>query len=750
MCSNVRFILRDNSLGKTPATNWRRDFSGAVFAGLAVLGFCFILFWHNPLLFWNDDYEISIMPVFADVARSWSEGQFPLLSPYSWVCSNLAGEFQYGTFSIFVNAAVIVIWKFALTFPQQAAALSMTHLFALAVGAYLLARGRKLSAPLSAMVAFVATLNGWIMCWGATDWFGALGAWTWLPWAWWGLERARDPAHGRWRFLWPAPFVYLLVAGGFPYTVGMLALLTAWLGFETLVRTKKFSAVLPMAFGVLLGLGLSAPAWLALFDYVRGSAREVDPAVAHFQWLVPAAAWPGLILPNWTVNWTNFSSRAAPHVSAEMASGMVAPVALLAGFFTQRILLVRRIKWDLALLLAVIVISMLPSATLFRWSFRWLPLVHLLLALCAAEALQSMEFSPRMILARPGNWAVLLVALLIGVMLLTGTSGRYAWPLSGILLFFAMVWAFIDLLPEKFRAMQRWTPAVITFAALLATYLCVPTNGGVPKFNLSQELLSPAPLDPQRLYLSIYPPPDNAYGYPKDEQPVGRIVRPGSTSMWAALHFVNGYSPVRTAGVARAFDSYVHGDLDPEMAKYLSDAQAGRDGELAKLGVDGIVVANEMQLFPKPETEWELIRSEAEGRVYHRRGGALERVRSVPVLDSRPNEQFAIAKVSLIENSRNRVVADVNVPSGAHSAVLTFSRPFFLGYCARIGATALQVSSYRGLFPMVEIPAGMNGRLTLIYRPWWLVAGTVLAAISVLICLSPLLLRSRGSSLRSE
>ena len=107
-------------------------------------------------IFWNDDYELSILPVFADVARSWHEGHLPLLSPYSWVCSNLAGEFQYGTFSIFINAAVVLIWKFPLKFPQQAAALSITHLFVLAAGAFLLARGRNLSVALSILVALVA------------------------------------------------------------------------------------------------------------------------------------------------------------------------------------------------------------------------------------------------------------------------------------------------------------------------------------------------------------------------------------------------------------------------------------------------------------------------------------------------------------------------------------------------------------------------------------------------------------------
>src|SRR5437762_3932694 len=246
----------------------RVDVIGATSAGLLVVGFCLLLLWHDPLVFWNDDYQLSILPAFADVARSWNEGHFPLLSPYSWVCSNLAGEFQYGTFSIVINAAVISIWKFPLTFPQQAAALSITHLFVLAAGAFLLARDRKFSFPVSVFVALVAALNGWIICWGASDWFGALGAFAWLPWAWWGLERALDRQRTRWRFLWPAPFVYLLVTGGFPYTVLMLVLLIAWLVIRTTWEGPQRRDILPMLFGTALGFGLAAPASLAILDYV--------------------------------------------------------------------------------------------------------------------------------------------------------------------------------------------------------------------------------------------------------------------------------------------------------------------------------------------------------------------------------------------------------------------------------------------------------------------------------------------------
>ena len=102
-----------------------------------------------------------------------------------------------------------------------------------------------------------------------------------------------------------------------------------------------------MLFGVALGFGISAPAWLALLDLVQGSARELQPAKAHWQWLVPPAALPGLILPCWTVNWADFSNRYLPHTATELACGLVAPAALIAGLAWRGRILVRQIKWEL-------------------------------------------------------------------------------------------------------------------------------------------------------------------------------------------------------------------------------------------------------------------------------------------------------------------------------------------------------------------------------------------------------------------
>src|SRR4029453_14263938 len=148
------------SIHRSPFT--RYDWAGVLVAATLAIVFSLLLLARDPRVFWNDDYEISVLPVFADMARAWNHREFPLLSPYSWICGNLAGEFQYGVFSVFVNVVIVAVWKFPFTFPQQAAAVSIAHLFDLSVGAFLLARDRQFSVPLSIFVALVASLNAWI------------------------------------------------------------------------------------------------------------------------------------------------------------------------------------------------------------------------------------------------------------------------------------------------------------------------------------------------------------------------------------------------------------------------------------------------------------------------------------------------------------------------------------------------------------------------------------------------------------
>src|SRR5262249_7431636 len=158
--------------------------------------------------------------------------------------------------------------------------------------------------------------------------------------------------------------------------------------------------------------------------------------------------------------------------------------------------------------------------------------------------------------------AIVLTALAAIAMLILRTTGSYAFPLTWILLGLSGIWL-LAALWLRGSQFPQWPPVAITFLALLATYIYIPTNCGVPTYNFSQKLLRPAPLDPARLYLSIYPWAELTYCAANKPQPVGAVLRPGSTPMWAGLHFINGYSPIRPAGVAREFATSIHGEINP-------------------------------------------------------------------------------------------------------------------------------------------------------------------------------------------
>ncbi|CAA9238339.1 MAG: hypothetical protein AVDCRST_MAG42-1547 [uncultured Chthoniobacterales bacterium] len=719
---------------------WREIF-GAAFAGALAVVFCLILVWRHPHAFWIDDYQISILPVFADVARSWSEGTLPLLSPYSWVCGNLAGEFQYGTFSVFVNAAVVVIWKFALSFPAQAAALSITHLAVLAAGSFLLARGYGLQFPSAIMVALVGALNGWIVAWGASDWFGALAAFAWLPWSWWALEFASRQTGPRWRILLPAPFIYLLIAGGFPYTVLMLGVVTAWLTLRALVSTHDWYAPVRMAAGWVLGIGLSAPAWLSLIEMSRGSRRAAETFRPR-QWLVPVDGLPGFILPAWTVEWRRFEEQISAHPALELACGFAPAVVLLIAVVMLRARFFARNAWLLGLLGFALAVCMLPGAGLFRFSFRWLPLVHLVLALAAGAALEQWLAAIRSTRVwgrhNLGFWALLMLVAIVLAMLIAGQSTSVdttALPLW--LLALASIWWAVDGTFSGQSLARQWTAAGVTFAALLMTYIDMGTSGPVARYPFQDTLNSPAPLATDRLYLSLYRSPQSNYRADQHDWSFGETVRPGSTSMFAGVHLINGYSPISPAGVGKLFDFGTHGQINPVKVDELVIPESGPDGLLAELGIDGLIVAWDFDMPDTLPKEWEIAHRWTDGYVYHRR----ERLEPVRV---RSGQGLTGGDVRTIENSRHQVIADVTPADATRPTQLLFSRPYFPGYQARLAGAALPVSSYRGLIPTVELPAGASGRLELVYRPKPLVVGgTISLGSAIVLGASAFLLRRR-------
>jgi len=60
------------------------------------------------------------------------------------------------------------------------------------------------------------------------------------------------------------------------------------------------------------------------------------------------------------------------------------------------------------------------------------------------------------------------------------------------------------------------------------------------------------------------------------------------------------------------------------------------------------------------------------------------------------------------------------------------------------------VGSYRGLLPVVELPAGASGRFEIVYRPWWLVWGGGLALLCLVVLIGGSVLAFRGRKLEFQ
>ncbi len=745
----------DTSLA--PRRQWTRAFSGPLGAGALAALFFLALLWRDPMLCWNDDYAISILPVLADVARSWGEGHWPLLSPYCWACGNLAGEYQYGTFSIFVNAVVVLVWKCHLSYPNTAAALSAAHVFVMAAGGFQLARGRGLNSSLALMVGLVASLNGWMVCWGATNWFGALAALAWLPWAWWALEESLR-ANAPWRrWLLPAPFIYLLLAGGFPYTVVMLILVTAWLAARCWLTERRWLAPLPLAVGWLLGLGLAAPAWLSLLEYMHGSGRARGDDLYHDAWVVPWRALPGLITPSWGAWWPDFGGKPWARPALEFIGSLV-PLAALGATLAARwrgtrvSRLPAGFRWDAAFAALTLVLCMLPSAGVFRWSFRWLPLFHLALALAGAEALRLWREAKNDALVafvkwweHPATWATGLSGLAVLLTPLIGAryEGVVRQPALVPLALFGVSlawWLGVSRLPRASN-LRRWLPAAATLGTLVVSYALLPTNPRVPRYPFTGNLADPAPLSRERLYLAYTDSPFIKYHGPAMPSGFGAVLRPGSTAMFGEIHLVNGYTPIRAAGVAQRFKLETHGQIDyPHLGEFLRPEITGPDGLLARMGVDGLIVAGDLPFHDGPgmPTEWEEVFRSNEGAVYHRRGGVRPEVSAWKLREPGGPEEFGAAQIEVREDSRQRVEARVAVAAAdvGKPVLVAFRRPYFPGYHATFNGKAVPVGSYQGLLPTVELPAGVaTGDLVLYYRPGAVVLGGGVVLLTIIVVL---------------
>src|SRR5262249_59767312 len=99
-------------------------------------------------------------------------------------------------------------------------------------------------------------------------------------------------------------------------------------------------------------------------------------------------------------------------------------------------------------------------------------------------------------------------------------------------------------------------------------------------------------------------------------------LHPGNLPLLAGRRFIHGYSPLRNAGLTGLFGCAPHGFCDPDDARRILRQETGPDGELALLGVDGLLVSHHLaEYLDGPLAHgWEVTDRRTSCVVLHRRG----------------------------------------------------------------------------------------------------------------------------------
>ena len=637
----------------------------AVLLASATGGVILLVVWLTGGSVCIDDFQQQYLPGYLDMNRALREGSFPLLSLSSWFGGYLAGEYQYGVFSIAHLLIVLLVFQLGLGLSGTATTLIAIYTAILSSGAFRLGRRLGLTVPNAMMMCLAATLNGWMFYWGARTWFNAMTGCAWIPWAWWGLELSLDRRLGSWRFLPGAILLYLLLTGGWPYAILMIGLVTVWLCFRNW-RLFWTGRIWPLfaawTLGLAPGLARHPRAGGVQSLHRAGKRKPLDrgrSGCGACRWRLSAARSFRRCRPYWNA----FGDRCLRD-SCELFCGLAPCVALLAALVRWRMPFIREYRWELGLLVVVAILCNYGTGGPFRWAFRWLPLFHLVLGLLGGFALQRWSTAWKPMTPMPSGCGgprarqnCRLVRQPRGVVVFACRRddglclGHVAVArcvmyvvLTGLALFaLSLAWLFADRRLSADSPVRVWIPVAFTALALIVGNY--RSAHSVPAWQLSDSIREPGPIrqgenlsGDAELGQDIMERNASAKDRPMRQHGdvLGRVVRQRLQS-----HGHRALCRVIRACSGPAFTTLPQGET--LLKNHLAAGHL-----LSQMGVDGLVLGPNFARYAElvKQSGWNPVRQLPLGTVFHRPGPPIPRVRSLTDLVLvKPDNQERVIEV---------------------------------------------------------------------------------------------------------
>jgi hypothetical protein len=404
---------------------------------------------------------------------------------------------------------------------------------------------------------------------------------------------------------------------------------------------------------------------------------------------------------------------------------------LVAAIAWTRRELVRAARWELLLAAIALLFATLPSVAPMRWSFRWLPLVHLGLGLAAARAADLLAASSRDTATRaarnPGVWGA---ALTLVVYFLAAANGfDLASKRVTLLVVWTALWAVLALAwTRSSRTLGTWAAALLV-PLFQVTAFQVVDHRDAPVWRVHDDVLFAAPFDPARTYLVLQTKDDWWDAQHATRDGLDASLRPANIPMLAGLGFVNGYSPLKLRAIDDAFPMGLHGYVEPYVYRDVLEERARPGAMLDRLGIDGLVVgrgvgrASGLDVAATLESEGWVRRATLDA------GDVFER----PEPARPPAFSPGGAALSNVTTSATRFGADVRNPDAEHDALVVVRRAAYPGYEATLDGSPLRIEPLEGILVAVRVPPAARGRLEVRYRPHGLARGAFAAGVAAIL-----------------
>lgn len=446
----------------------------------------FVLSRLAPRFFWLDDSQGQFGPMLWWMGQHLQGGRPPLMAPELGMAGNLAADMQYGALDP-LHWGLQALTRLTDDFLVMSWAFATLCVLLLGTGVLTVLRHYGVPHWLAVAGALGVASSGFFLWYGGS-WWPLMWSAAWLPWFWWGLTARR----------WTGPLVlgvstWALLASGNPYILFFALALVGGQAFEqirdgggwqVLLRPLGLARIAAAVGGLLIAL----PTLLTTIELSAYMSRLApDPLVGNAGFGVTNLADVLLGGPT-LLGQTNSFGGTLPLVPA--MSTLIVAVGAVAFVEWRRALRAPGVVTAGVVYLLAVVFTQLPTVVaMFRYPFRYLVVVQIMLPLLVLIALRAAPRFSRGRLAAAGalvfaqtllaafrapvflSWhvfagvltAVAVAALVVALRGAAGAGRRRAWTAAAVVV--AISWGAVFLGVQMMISLQERRNALDGVAA---------------------------------------------------------------------------------------------------------------------------------------------------------------------------------------------------------------------------------------------------------------------------------------------